>query len=207
MADLTVKEIFAKNVFRLRKESGLTQQQLGDHIGLAKTTICQWESAQKLPSAASINKIVAFFKVTNSLLFNEDNDKYISSDAAIDLPIVGKISRGNGSFTYENVKEYASTSEAWVRGGEYFYFRAEDDSMMYARILDGDLVLIRRQDDVENGDIGVVIMNDKLYLRRIYRDGNILSLHSENTQYPRISVIDDDVVYIVGKLKKIIIDA
>jgi repressor LexA len=48
----------------------------------------------------------------------------------LSIPIVSKISCGNGSITYEKVEDYEPTPEAWVHGGEYFYLRAEDDSMM-----------------------------------------------------------------------------
>lgn len=207
MAEDDVKKIFAKNIFRLRKEKGLTQQKLGEGIGLGKTTVSQWESARKLPHAASIEKISGFFSVPKSVLFAEGNDKYISYDKMLSLPIVGKISCGNGSFAYEEIEAFEPTPEAWVRGGEYFYLRAEGDSMINARILNGDLVLIRRQEDIEDGEIGAIVVNDKIYLKRIYKDGNILSLHSENTNYPRMSVGEEDEFYIVGKLKKIIINA
>ena len=207
MVDDDVKKIFAKNILRLRKEKGLTQQELGDQIGLAKTTVSQWESAQKLPHAASIEKIGAFFDVPKSVLFAEGNDKYLAYGKMLSLPIVGKISCGNGSPTYEEIEDYEPTPESWVRGGEYFYLRAEGDSMINARILNGDLVLIRRQEDLENGEIGAIVVNVKVYLKRIYKDGNAISLHSENTNYPRMTVKEDDVVYIIGKLKKIIINA
>jgi len=206
MADDDVKKIFAKNILRLRKEKGLTQQELGDQIGLAKTTVSQWESAQKLPHAASIEKIAAFFRVAKSVLFAEGNDKYISYGKMLSLPIVGKISCDLGALTYEEIEDYAPTPEAWVRGGEYFYLRAEGDSMINARILNGDLVLIRRQDHLENGEIGAFVVNDTIYLKRIYQDGKVLSLHSENTNYPRMSVSEDDEFCIVGKLTKIIIN-
>lgn len=205
MVDDDVKKIFAKNVFRLRKQKGLTQQELGDQIGLGKTTVSQWESAQKLPHAASIQKISAFFNVAKSVLFAEGNEKYLSYGKMLSLPIVGIISCGNGSFTYEEIENYEATPDSWVRGGEFFYLRAEGDSMINARILNGDLVLIRRQADLENGEIGAIVVNDKIYLKRIYKDGNRISLHSENPNYPRMTVSEDDEVYIIGKLKKIII--
>lgn len=206
MVDGDVKKIFAKNVLRLRKEKGLTQQELGNQIGLGKTTVSQWESAQKLPHASSIEKISAFFCVAKSVLFAEGNDQYFSNGKTLNLPIVGKISRSNGSLAYQEIESYEPTPEAWVRGGEYFYLRAEGDSMINAQIRNGDLVLIRSQVDIGNGKIGAIVVNDKIYLKRIYKDGDLISLHSENPNYPRMSIKEGDVVYIVGELKKIIIN-
>lgn len=207
MNEADVKEIFAKNIFRLRKEKGLTQQELGDQIGLGKTTISQWESAQKLPNAGSIEKVAAFLKVPKSVLFAEGNDRYVTYDKTLNLPIVGKISCGNGSFAFEEIEDYEPTPEAWVRGGEYFYLRAEGDSMINARILNGDLVLIRRQEEVEDGEIGAVVVNDKTYLKHIHMGNKTLTLYSENSNYPPLVFGPEDKIYIVGKLKKIIINA
>jgi repressor LexA len=200
-----VKEIFAANVFRLRKERGLTQLEFGDKIGLGKTTVSQWESAQKLPNAGSIEKIASFFNIPKSALFAEGNDRFITYDRILNLPVVGKISCGNGSFTYEEIEDYEPTPEAWVRGGEYFYLRAEGDSMMNARILDGDLVLIRRQEVVEDGEIGAVVVNGKTYLKRIHIKNDAIVLNSENQKYSPLVFGPEDNVRVIGKLRKVII--
>ena len=67
-------------------------------------------------------------------------------------------------------------------------------------------MVIRRQDHLENGEIGAFIVNKKFYLRRIYKDGKVLSLHSENANYPSMSVSEDDEFCIVGKITKIVVD-
>ena len=206
MTEVDVKKIFAANVFRLRKGRSLTQQELGVQIGLGKTTISQWESAQKLPNAGSIEKIAEFFNVPKSALFAEGNERYITYDRILNLPVVGNVSCGNGILAFEEVENLEPTPDAWVRGGEYFYLRAEGDSMMNARILNGDLVLIRRQEDVEDGEIGAVVVNDKIYLKRIHKGNGVLSLHSENSNYPPQFFGPEDNIFIIGKLKKIIID-
>jgi repressor LexA len=204
--DNEVKKLFATNILRLRKEKCLTQQELCDRLSVSKTTISEWESAKKLPNAGSIEKITSFFNVPKSTLFAEGNERFLTFERMLKLPIVGKISCGNGLFAYEEIEDYESTPEDWIRGGEYFYLRAEGDSMINARIFNGDLVLIRRQSEVENGEIAAVLINDKIYLKRVYKRENSISLYSENPKYPpQIFEVNDD-IHVIGKLKKIIIN-
>ena len=207
MSDNDVKGIFSKNFLSLRKQRDLTQQQVADAIEVSKTTISEWESAKKLPNAGSIEKISAFFDVPKSALFAEGNDRFISYEKMLRLPIVGKISCGNGHLAMEEIESYEPTPAAWLNGGEYFYLRAEGDSMINSRIFNGDLVLIRKQDNVENGQIGVVLIDDQSYLKKVYRYGDTIKLESSNPSYP---VIECDTrkqdCRVVGILKKIIVN-
>jgi repressor LexA len=204
-----VKNIFAKNVQRLRDGGNLTQEKLGEMIGVGKTTISQWESAHKLPNAGNIEKIAEFFDVPKSALFSEGPDRFISFESIMRIPIVSKISCGNGSPAEKEIDGYEATPQDWVKGGEFFYLRVVGDSMINARIYDGDLVLIREQPDLENGDIGAVVIGSELYLKRVYKKNATLILQSENPKYTPI-ICDlqekDCNVKIIGKLKKVVID-
>jgi repressor LexA len=127
----------------------------------------------------------------------------------VQIPIVGNISCGNGIMAYRDITGYEPTPADWVRGGEYFYHRAKGDSMINARIMDGDLVLIRKQDDVENGEIAAVLADDEIYLKRVFKNNGTLVLQSENPNYPPVicSNRTNGYIKIIGKLKKIIINA
>jgi len=208
VTDHDVKKIFAKNILKLRKNKNLTQKELGEALELGKTTISQWESAQKLPNAGSIEKIAAFFNIPKSTLFEEGNGQFTSYGHLINLPVVGKVSCGNGVIAYEEIESYEPTPEDWVSGGEYFYLVAEGDSMTGARIYDGDLVLIRRQEEVEDGDIAAVLIDENVFLKRVYKQNDALILQSENPNFPPI-VADpknDSIIRVIGKLKKAIIN-
>lgn len=209
MTEKDVKEIFANNIHKFRKNKNLTQKELGEELGLGKTTISQWESAQKLPNAGSIEKIAAYFNVPKSVLFEDSNNQFASLEKLINLPVVGKVSCGNGTIVIDEIEGYEPTPEEWVQGGEFFYLRAQGDSMIDARIQDGDLVLIRRQNEVENGEIAAVLYNDELFLKRVYiEDNGTMVLQSANSKYgPIVPRTDEDNnAVIVGKLKKVVIN-
>ena len=123
------------------------------------------------------------------------------------LPIVGRISCGAGVIAYEDIEGYESTPQEWLNGGVYFYLRAKGDSMTDARIQDGDLLLIREQQDVENGEIAAVMIDDEAVLKRVYKKDSLLILQSENAKYQPIILHDEELngTHIVGKLIKVII--
>ena len=125
----------------------------------------------------------------------------------VSLPVVGRISCGNGTLAYEEIEGYEVTPSSWLNGGEYFYLRAKGDSMTGARIQDGDLLLIRRQEEVEDGEIAAVLIGNEALLKRVFTRGNSLLLQSENPKYAPILLGPDqnDDVRILGKLKKIVV--
>lgn len=209
MSELDVKEIFAKNILKLRKHKNLTQKELGEALELGKTTISQWESAQKLPNAGSIEKIAAFFGVPKSTLFEEGSNQFASFGRMINLPVVRKVSCDNGVIAFEEIERYEETPEEWIKDGDYFYLEAKGDSMIGARIHNGDLALIRQQSDVEEGEIAAVLIDNEVFLKRVFKqNGSPLILQSENPSYPPIVVNlnDNQIVKILGKLNKLIIN-
>ncbi|MNT52139.1 LexA repressor [compost metagenome] len=80
--------------------------------------------------------------------------------------------------------------------------------MINARIHDGDLLLIRRQDDVEDGEIAAVLIGETIYLKRVFKNDGNLSLYSENPTYGPIHQNESnfETIKILGKLKKIVIN-
>lgn len=200
-----VKVIFSKNIKRLRSSKNLTQQELGEILGLGKTTVSEWESAKKLPNAGSIQKVANFFNVPNSVLFEEPGVSHTIYEEMIHLPIVGKISCGDGVFAFEDIEGHEPTPKEWLNGGEYFYLRAKGDSMNGARIHNDDLLLIRMQPEVEEGEIAAVLIEEEAMLKRVYHRGDNVILQSENPAFPPIICAIGD-VKIIGKLKKIVIN-
>ncbi|MBN2849924.1 MAG: LexA repressor, partial [Erysipelotrichaceae bacterium] len=99
-------------------------------------------------------------------------------------------------------QEWVDRSEA--RGGEHFYLEVTGNSMIGARIFPGDLVYVKRQNQIENGQIGVVLVGDEATLKRVYFEGDRMILRAENETYaPMVfskEEIDEKPVRILGRV-------
>ena len=100
------------------------------------------------------------------------------------LGVVGSIACGSPMYAEENIETYISFPRALLGNGEFFILRANGESMIDAGIDDGDLVIIRKQETAEEGDIIVALINDEATLKRFYRDKKRrkIRLHPENAK-------------------------
>lgn len=206
--EMMLRKSIATNLRALLKERKMTQKQLSELTGIPTSTISDYLNEKSLAVPGNIQKIADALGVHKS-----DIDPSFASDSPLHdivrLPIVGRISCGNGSFAFEDIEGYEETPRSWVTSGEYFYLRAKGDSMIGARIQDGDLLLIRKQPTVEDGEIAAVLIDDEAVLKRVYKRDGMLILQSENPNYPPI-ICDPknnkDSIVIIGKLKKVVIN-
>jgi repressor LexA len=101
------------------------------------------------------------------------------------LPLVGEIAAGGPLLAEQNVEDYLAVPEPLSRGGEEFLLRVKGDSMVNAGILDGDFVVVRRQQDARNGDIVVALAGedesaDEATVKRFFRENGRVRLQPEN---------------------------
>lgn len=208
--DLPLKKEISKNIKKLLKEKGWSQIKLSEISGISKSTLSDYINCKTLINPGNVEKLAKAFNVKKSEIdpsFKTQSIYPVAEEKLIEIPIVGQISCGNGMIAYEEIERYETTPQSWVNGGEYFYLRAKGDSMINARIREGDLLLIRRQDDVESGEIAAVLIDEEAVLKRVYKNeqGNVI-LQSENPKYPPIVLNGDKNIRIIGKLKKVVID-
>lgn len=199
------------DVFRaLRISRHLTQNDLAKQLGIAKSTISMYEQGQRTPPFEMMEKIADFFNVDmdflrgkerlSGLLINPLNvPGILPPPATVKKPRLGRISCGIPIDSEENFDGYDDVPDL-IRCD--FTLVCEGDSMIGARIHDGDLVYIRQQADVENGEIAaVLVQDDGKLLKRVYRDGDRLTLAAENPAYPPLIFVRDEInkVMIIGK--------
>ena len=124
------------------------------------------------------------------------------------LPIYGDISCGNGSIIYEATTEYEYVPKSWTAGGEYFILRAKGDSMIGSRIYDGDKLLIRKQNDVENGEIAAVLLegDTEATLKRVKKERDLTLLIPDNRMYAPIALTEDSPGRIIGKAVRVTVE-
>ena len=118
------------------------------------------------------------------------------------LPLVGQIAAGGPLLAEQNVEEYVAVPEPLARGGEEFLLRVKGDSMINAGILEGDLVVVRRQQDAKDGDIVVALAGadetaDEATVKRFFREDGRIRLQPENDA---LEPIYTDYVEVLGKV-------
>ncbi|OXS75565.1 LexA family transcriptional repressor [Lysinibacillus sp. KCTC 33748] len=189
----------------LRKEFKLTQDDLAKKLGVAPTAVSAWERNANKPLMDKIMVMAELFNVPFTHFFEVDE---YDDTCEVRLPLYGNVSCGEGLLVFETPTEYRTTPEDWIKSGDYFYVRASGDSMMGARIYDGDILFMRKQEEVENGEIAAVCVDDEIVLKRVFRTNGSFILQSENSNYPpRIfNPMTDKNVRIIGKLEKLIVE-
>lgn len=117
------------------------------------------------------------------------------------IPLVGTVAAGLPILAEENIETYLPISADTARTEGMFYLRVTGDSMINAAILEGDLVLVRPQPFVEQGEIAVVRIGDEATVKRFFRFDNRIELHPENPNFkPIVYLEDDEDVRVVGKV-------
>ncbi|RPK29836.1 LexA family protein [Paenibacillus xylanexedens] len=191
------------NINKYRTLRNMSLQMLGEKIGVTKKTIQRYENGDIRVDMDRVEAIAEALDVEVAQLI-DGAQSFLGIDVnnigTTLVPLVGKICCGNGTLAFEDIEEYIPVSKEFVKSGEHIFLKATGDSMTGSRIIDGDLLLIRKQPVVEDGEIAAVLYGEEALLKKVYRNGDQLVLQSTNTNYAPIFCSMDEVI-IVGKLK------
>ena len=190
-----------------REQLGLSQDELGKKLGYkSRSSINKIDLDQRNLTQSKIKSIADALDTTPDYImgWNEETEE----GRAYDLqplrrkrfPLLGEIACGQPIYAAEDRESYVM---AGTDINADFCLVAKGDSMTGARILDGDIVFIRKQDMVDNGEIAAVVIGDEATLKRVnyYPDKNLLILKAENPLYPDQIYAEDqlDTVKVLGK--------
>jgi len=109
-----------------------------------------------------------------------------------EVPILGRVPAGRPLLAEENFEDFLCVAREMARGREVFALKVKGDSMIEDGILDGDYVIIRRQETADNGDIVCVLIDGEATLKRFYRRGNTMTLRPANKNYSPIVVSQEE---------------
>lgn len=123
-------------------------------------------------------------------------DGHAPTARTVSLPVVGQVTAGSPILAEENIEDYLPLPFDLTKGAEAFVLKVRGDSMIEDAILDGDLLVVRRQQTATNGDIVVARIGDEATVKRFYREGDRIRLQPANPTMEPILVRD---VVIEGK--------
>lgn len=204
----------------LRQEKGLTQAQFGACFNLAESTISLYETGKRTPHYDILKKFALFFNITIDFLLGYSEERYPPSfigeesetyghkikDKPIKVPIVNKFTPKEHCIDYEyNPDHLEWVASSFISDGQYFWLKVADNRLSGEAIVEGDTVLIREQACLNSGEIGLVLLNEKYYVLRVYITEDSTILQSSNPAFPPIILTGKECskVRILGKVMQV----
>lgn len=202
------RKIIADNINYLLEREDKRPADLARDLDIPGPTVYNWTRGDKAPSVDSLEAMARYFHVPVSFFLDKyatysDAEKSALNNNIIPLrmkrvPILGEIACGQPIYAE---RQYGNFAEVEGNVHADFALTCKGDSMKDARINDGDMVFIREQPTVENGEIAAVLIDDEVTLKRFYSNDNSIVLAAANPEYAPIiiSANDGKQVRVLGK--------
>lgn len=183
----------------MRIKHGMTQEELGAKVGVKKSAIYKYETGIVVNlKRSTIEKLAKVLEVSPSWLIGiEDGPSAGPSSIPpgfeplpelSTVPVVGRIACGTPILAEQNIDGTVCIPARWRAA---FILVCKGESMA-PKIHDGDLVAIRKQPEVENGEIAAVRIGEEATLKRVFRHDNLLELRPENSAFESIILVGED---------------
>lgn len=128
----------------------------------------------------------------------------VAVDDVHSVPLVGRIAAGAPLLAEENIDQRVVLDRAWTGKDEVFLLRVEGESMVEAHICDGDLILVRRQDTAEDGDIVAALVDEEATVKRFFRERGKIRLQPENSSLQPLWVDPEETPFrVLGKVTSV----
>lgn len=186
---------FKERLNDLCESSPLTDTELAAKLKVSKQTLSAWKCGARSPKEPTIIALAQYFGVTVDWLMGFDTARHVTQPVLPTgslpitiqrVPVLGTIHAGEPTYADADFDAYVESGAA-IRCD--FALRVVGDSMINARIMDGDIVFVRQQDTVQDGEIAAVLIDDEATLKRVrFLPGNLLMLQAENPKYQPIII-------------------
>ena len=190
----------AKLIRERRLELGLTMKQLGQKAGASESAVSRWEAGETdNMKRTNIVKVADALSISPLAFIGED----MATMKTVKIPIVGHVVAGTPIFAQENIEGMVEINERDSKG-VMFALKAIGRSME-PRIQEGDLLIIHKQDDVESGDMAVILINGEATVKQVKKqaDGIMLIGFNQDVYEPHFysnKQIDQLPIRIMGKV-------
>lgn len=193
---------------QLRNSRQMTQLELANALQISRSTIGMYEKGSREPDFATLEIIADYFNVDIDYLLGRstkttflpkikdksNNISPIDLSDRVSIPVFGSVPAGIPIEAIQDISDYIDIPKSWTTGGkEYFALTVKGDSM-YPKYLDGDVVVIRVEEDCESGQDCVVYINGyDATLKKVIKRDDYLILQPLNTKYePRMFDLRDE---------------
>ena len=176
----------AENIKRIRAEHGLSQAELGKIAGVSDKAVSTWELGLKTPRMGAVEKMANYFGITKSAIVDDAPmtslqkpvvpPGFMPMPEMVQVPLIGSIACGTPITAEQNIKSYVGVPAAWRAD---FALECHGDSMA-PTICDGDVVCIRSQPEVEQGQIAAVRIGEEATLKHCYYQNGVVLLIADN---------------------------
>ncbi len=206
MTDNDQKRIFSTNLNRLLSQTNKTQKEVADAIGVSPQTFNTWCQAIALPRMGKVQKLADYFDVSKSELIDKKNieSTLLTQSKGYKIPVLGHVAAGIPIEACEDIIDFEEIDIKLASTGTYFGLRIKGDSME-PRIQEGDVVIVKQQNDADTGDVVIVTINGhEATCKRLrkYRDG--VELIPINPKYEPSFFGNDDIeklpVKVIGRV-------
>ena len=173
-----IAKTIAKNLKRIMFMNDCSQAELSRDLGINKATISSWMNGTRIPRMDKIDLLCNYFNCMRSDIMDEEPSK---TTHAFRIPVYGRVSAGIPITAVENIIDWEEIPTTW--SGEYGALVVKGDSMS-PRILDGDVVIVKLQDDADSGDIVVALIDgEDATIKKLIKQEDGITLQPLNPLY------------------------
>lgn len=192
----------------LLRQKDMSYADLARGTGISTGLISQWKKRSQVPSLKKLSLVASFFGVPLDYLSGNDSRDNAHPSPSVPgskwVPVLGSVPAGTPVEAIEEILDYEEITPKMALDGEYFGLKIKGDSME-PKISNGDVIIVRKQEDVDSGDIAVVLVNgDEATIKRIKKEAGGIMLIPNNPAYEPKFYTYDDVqslpVRIIGKV-------
>lgn len=204
MTDTEQRKVFSHNLNKYLAEFNKTQREVADAIGVIPSTFNTWCQGIAIPRMGKVQALADYFHINKSDLI-EEHSNIVNSLKAVSVPVLGRVAAGIPIEAITDIIDTEEISQELARTGEFFGLQIHGDSME-PRMYEGDVVIVRQQDDAESGDIVIALVNgyDATCKRLTKYAGGISLVSLNSAKYePMVFTnqeIEEKPVRIIGKV-------
>ena len=171
--------VTAKRLRNLREAKKMSQNDVAKILGISRTAYVKYETGESRP-VRKLNELSTLFNVSTDYILGNEDKSINTSNRGVRTPVLGRVVAGIPMDTIEEIIDYEEIPKEMAATGEFFALKVKGHSME-PRILDGDVVIVKKQEDVESGDVAIVLVNgNEATVKRVKKQKNGITLIANN---------------------------